>query len=86
VEACEEHSMAAVCEELGLHGGRLKAKVTEFGKEEKAGSFVTVALPAADRTADPVAEWIRADGAKLRVWIPTKELGSMVTEFLGGRA
>jgi hypothetical protein len=88
VSLCENNSIQAVSQELGLNAGRLRKKVAEIKKVEAAkprGDFFSVELPEIEKAGipDPVFEWTRPDGAKLCVRMPASELGAVMAAFLG---
>jgi hypothetical protein len=83
VRLCEIYPLGVVRNELGLDLNRIKAKISEFKIKPKP-TFVSVELPGL-RMADPVCEWVRPDGAKLRMRVSNQSLGELVTSFLGGR-
>ena len=79
---CENHSIGRVRAELGLNLNQLKAKVEQFKEEEP--TFVSVEVPV-PKTLDPVCEWVRPDGARLRIRIQAGAVDQLVKSFLGGR-
>lgn len=84
VGLCRAHSVHEVRSALGLDYAKLKAKMSEAEKPgQSRGCFVSVKLPPMT-SSGPVCEWVRQDGAKLRVRISTLELGRVVAEFFGG--
>ena len=81
---CEVYPIDEVRTELGIDYGKLKSKRTEFEKVKAAPNFITVDLPTR-RSTDPLCEWIRPDGARLRVRVQPSQLNQVVAEFFGGR-
>jgi hypothetical protein len=82
VRVCGTYPIRDVHKELGLNYDKLKKKV-EGSADKPKPSFVSVELPQ-PQTTDPMCEWIRPDGAKLRVQISIGSLDQLVTSFLGG--
>jgi hypothetical protein len=81
---CATHPIGRVRAELGIDYGKLKAKVAEFKKASGAPGFINVELPI-QRSSDPVCEWVRPDGARLRARVAQGQLNQIVAEFFGGR-
>lgn len=86
VRLCDIYPVGTVRKELGLDLNRLKAKISQFKKEQKRPkpTFVSVEFPV-PQASDPVCEWVRPDGAKLRIRIQPGSIDQLVRSFLGGR-
>ena len=84
VDLCKSYRISQVRSELGLDYGKLKAKVTELGENKSQPEFINIDLPTRSET-NPVVEWVRPDGAKLRVRVGLSQLGQVVNEFFGGQ-
>lgn len=80
---CESHPMGRVRSVLGLEAQKLKSKVGEFNVVRSSPQFINVELPNAG-APDPVFEWVRPDGARLRVRVQQSQLKQVVAEFFGG--
>ena len=84
VHLCEMYPMGHVCAELGVERGRLKQKLTQLKQPVQGAGFITVDLPRLENV-ESTFEWIRPDGVKLRVKMPTSELSKVVASFIGGQ-
>ena len=85
VELCKVYSIGRVCAELSLVHAKLKKMVAEGSKASSRPNFVSVELPLL-RKLDPVCEWIRPDGARLRIRVGAGDLNQVVASFFGGQA
>lgn len=83
-DLCEIYPVGEVRTELGIDYGKLKSKIAEFKQVKSAPDFITVDLPTRSST-NPVCEWIRPDGARLRVRVQPSQLNQVVADFFGGR-
>lgn len=84
VDLCKSYRISQIRSELGLDYGKLRSKVAELGKIKGQPEFINIDLPARSDT-NPVVEWVRPDGAKLRVRVSLSQLNQVVTEFFGGQ-
>lgn len=84
------YSVGRLSAELGIHRGRLSARLPRKGVSAEApGHFVSVELPKLERAEevrDCLCEWRRRDGARLRVRIGAQALNGVVAAFLKGQA
>lgn len=84
VDLCEVYSACRIRRELRLEHSKLKTLLGMREKQESSGEFVSIDLP--NRTSvNPVFEWVRPDGAKLRVRVPAGDLDQLVSSFFGGQ-
>lgn len=81
---CETFPIGQVRAELGVDYSKLRAKMAEFDHLKVAPTFINVELPTRPGR-DPVVEWVRPDGARLRVRVEQSQLKQVVAEFFGGR-
>lgn len=84
VRLCEDYPVGQVRVALGLDHSKLKSKVAELNAADAMPDFVNIELPAL-KSADSMCEWVRSDGAKLRVQIDQSQLNQVVANFFGGR-
>lgn len=87
VRLCGVYPLGRVSRELSLEGGKLSEKVRAAAKNQSS-SFINIELPEKKIEAkndNSIFEWVRADGAKLRVKIPASDLPKILTSFLGGQ-
>lgn len=84
VDLCEVYSACRIRKELRLEHSKLKALLAVRGKQESPAEFVSIDL-ANRMNVNPVCEWVRTDGAKLRVRVPVSDLGQLVSSFFGGQ-
>ncbi len=84
VDLCEVYSASRIRRELHLEHSKLRVLLEEKVNQGKSGGFVSIDLPG--RTSmNPVCEWVRPDGAKLRMRMPASDLGQLVSSFFGGQ-
>lgn len=87
VKLCGIYPIGRISRELSLEGGKLSEKVKAI-KRSESPSFINIELPEKKteiRNDNSIFEWVRADGAKLRVKIPASDLPKILTSFLGGQ-
>ena len=80
---CGRYSTGRVRNELVLDYEKLKTRVQESGQAPK--SFVTIEMPGPSTPEQTLYEWVRADGARLRVKMTASSVKQVVAEFLGGQ-
>ncbi len=87
---CARHKVRQVCKELGLDYRQLVTRgsvgVGKKIKKHENAPFVTVTLPERPFSDEQMhgCEFIRVDGARLRVNVATTKLSEFVGHFLGG--
>jgi hypothetical protein len=79
----ETYSVGRICAELGLDHRKLKEKAAKRRARSTQPSFVSVELPGVKNTGS-IYEWIRPDGARLRVRMEAGTLDEVVCMFLRG--
>jgi hypothetical protein len=82
---CEKYSVSTISRALKLDHKKLKEKVrTKKVEMVPEPEFVSVALPIPE-ISDPICEWVRPDGTRLRIRIQGGSIDQVVQSFLGGR-
>ena len=84
-ELCGRYSTGRVRNELVLDYKKLKDRVQACGQREPSKSFVTIELPKLCVPEQTTCEWVRPDGAKLRVKMTASLVKQTVADFLGGQ-
>jgi hypothetical protein len=77
-----------ITKELKLEGRKFRLKIAQLkGKKElrdRDDAFIEMTLPVTEAESEASCEWERGDGSKLRVKVPSNQLASLVSSFLGG--
>lgn len=90
VQLCVRHKVGMVCRETGIDQGKLNLRMgkkcrTKKRRREKP-SFVELTMPKMESNFDAQScEFVRADGARLRVKVESSKLHSLVSSFFGGQ-